>query len=80
MYWSDWSDAAPNGSVSYGGKIHTAWMDGGNRRILVSGNLYWPNGLSLDREERKLYWCDSYLLLIQRSELDGTKIEVNIHC
>jgi sugar lactone lactonase YvrE len=71
MYWSDWANGA-----SQRGKIERAWMDGSNRQVFVEKDLHWPNGLSLDYLERKLYWCDAYLDKIERIGLDGSHREV----
>ena len=37
--------------------------------------LGWPNGLSLDYEEDRLYWCDALLDHIQHANLDGTDLK-----
>lgn len=50
MYWCDW------GVVQ---KIEFANMDGSNRTLLVSNNLLWPNGLTLDYTNSWLYWVDA---------------------
>ena len=35
-------------------------MDGDDRRVLVRRGLYYPNGLTLDDTNNRLYWVDSY--------------------
>lgn len=37
--------------------------------------LGWPNGLSIDFENDRLYWCDALLDHIQHANLDGTDIK-----
>jgi low density lipoprotein-related protein 2 len=37
--------------------------------------LGWPNGLAIDYEEDRLYWCDALLDHIQHSKLDGTDVQ-----
>ena len=51
MYWSDW------GSIP---KIEKAEMTGKARSVIVSWNLHWPNGLTLDHDNNRLYWVDGY--------------------
>ncbi|KAL0612520.1 Low-density lipoprotein receptor-related protein 6 [Plecturocebus cupreus] len=63
MYWTDWGEVP---------KIERAGMDGSSRFIIVNSEIYWPNGLTVDYEERKLYWADAKLNFIHKSNLDGT--------
>lgn len=72
MYWSDWSS-----SNAQNGKIETAWMNGDQRKVFVGTELQWPNGLTIDYFNRKLYWCDSYLDKIERISLSGIDREVS---
>ena len=67
MYWTDWGTTP---------KIETAYMSGSQRRTLVSGNLRWPNGISIDFAAKKLYWTDAGKDRIERCNLDGTSREV----
>ena len=67
MYWTDWGTGA---------KIEIAYMSGEQRKTLVSGNLRWPNGITIDFEENMLYWTDAALDRIERCNLDGTSREV----
>lgn len=71
MFWTDWVS-----STSQKGKIEQAWMDGTNRKSLIESHLQWPNGLSIDYVEKKLYWCDAFLDKIERAGLDGSNREV----
>ena len=41
--------------------IERALMNGINRRVLVNTSLGWPNGLTIDSFERKMYWADARL-------------------
>ena len=50
MYWCDWGGDH---------KIEVANMDGRSRSILVKRGLQWPNGLTLDDKNRRLYWVDA---------------------
>ena len=40
-----------------------------NRRKVVSTQLAWPNGLTADCEEDRLYWADAKLDKIEFSDL-----------
>lgn len=63
MYWTDWGEVP---------KIERAGMDGSSRFIIINTEIYWPNGLTLDYQEQKLYWADAKLNFIHKSNLDGT--------
>ncbi|XP_069676734.1 low-density lipoprotein receptor-related protein 1 isoform X1 [Periplaneta americana] len=71
MYWTDWASSA-----SQRGKIEQAWMDGTHRISLIESQLQWPNGLSIDYVDKKLYWCDAFLDKIERASLDGSNREI----
>ncbi len=60
MYWC-------NRGVDH--KIEVASMDGGDRRILVRRGLYYPNGLTLDDKNSRLYWLDIYLDTLEYYDL-----------
>ncbi len=52
LFWSDWGKQP---------RIEMSNMDGSNRNILVSENILWPNGISLDPVHDTLYWVDAKL-------------------
>lgn len=52
MYWTDWGTHA---------KIERATLGGNFRTEIVNSSLVWPNGLTLDYEEERLYWADASL-------------------
>jgi len=62
MYWTDWG-ASP--------KIEQAEMDGSARRTIVTENLGWPNGLTIDQVTNRLFWADAILDKIEVSDLNG---------
>jgi sugar lactone lactonase YvrE len=64
MYWSDWGKNP---------KIEIAALDGLERRVLISTNLTWPNGLAIDFEKNRLYWADGGTSKIEYSDLDGNQ-------
>ena len=63
MYWTDWGETP---------RIERAGMDGSTRKTIVDSDIYWPNGLTIDLEEQKLYWADAKLSFIHRANLDGS--------
>uniref|UniRef100_A0A3Q2Q3X8 Low-density lipoprotein receptor-related protein 2 n=1 Tax=Fundulus heteroclitus TaxID=8078 RepID=A0A3Q2Q3X8_FUNHE len=67
MYWTDWGTHA---------KIERATLGGNFRTEIVNSSLVWPNGLTLDYEEERLYWADASLQKIERSSLSGANREV----
>uniref|UniRef100_A0A8C2AJW7 Low density lipoprotein receptor-related protein 1Bb n=1 Tax=Cyprinus carpio TaxID=7962 RepID=A0A8C2AJW7_CYPCA len=69
MYWTDWEEDEVNDSI---GRIEKAWMDGSNRKIFVTSNMLWPNGLTLEHGTSTMYWCDAYYDHIERIYLNGT--------
>ncbi len=68
MYWTDWGEEP---------RIERAGMDGSSRQIIVQKQIFWPNGLTIDLEEQKLYWADAKLSFIHRANLDGTARSVS---
>lgn len=68
MYWTDWGENP---------KIERAGMDGSNRKSLVERDgIYWPNGLTIDYDEGKVYWVDANYHYINRMNTDGSGREV----
>lgn len=63
MYWTDWGEIP---------KIERAGMDGTRRSVIIDSEIYWPNGLTLDYGQQKLYWADAKFNFIHRSNLDGS--------
>ena len=63
MFWSDW------GKVP---RIERAWLDGKSREVIIDTELVWPNGIALDTESQKLYWCDAKMDRIEMSQVDGS--------
>lgn len=49
-------------------------MDGDRRRALVKRGLYWPNGLTLDDTNGRLYWVDAYLDILEYYDLKRHKL------
>ena len=68
MYYSDWHHSNP--------KIESMYMDGTNRKYIISSDVSAPSGLAIDKIEQRLYWCDMHLDTIESSNLDGTNRRV----
>lgn len=62
MYWTDWG-ANP--------MIAVASMDGTMIEALISENIHWPNGLTIDWPNDRLYWVDAKLKSIESCKLNG---------
>ncbi|WAR02016.1 LRP6-like protein [Mya arenaria] len=64
MFWTDWGESP---------KIERAGMDGTltSRTVIVDDNIYWPNGLTLDYEELRIYWADAKLNYIHSCTYEG---------
>ena len=63
IFWTDYGKAA---------KIERSFMDGGERRAIVSTNLKQPNGITIDYLTNQIYWTDSVLNKIEYANYDGT--------
>lgn len=63
MYWTDWGTNP---------KIERAGMDGAHRQTIVSYEVKWPNGLTLDLVKKRVYWVDAKLNVISSCNYDGS--------
>lgn len=63
LYWSDWGDNPHIGRIG---------MDGTNRSVIVEDKITWPNGLTLDFINDRIYWADAREDYIEFASLDGT--------
>uniref|UniRef100_A0A3Q4HZ43 Low density lipoprotein receptor-related protein 1Aa n=1 Tax=Neolamprologus brichardi TaxID=32507 RepID=A0A3Q4HZ43_NEOBR len=63
LYWSDWGDNPHIGRIG---------MDGTNRSVIVEDKITWPNGLTLDFINDRIYWADAREDYIAFTSLDGT--------
>lgn len=64
MFWSDCSAAA---------KIEKCAMDGdsSSRQVLVDRDIAWPNGLTIDYEEERIWWVDATLGTVESMLFNG---------
>lgn len=61
MFWTDWGKTP---------HIGVAFMDGSRAKVLVD-NMKWPNGISLDWPNGRLYWVDAKAQTIESVTIDG---------
>ena len=66
IFYSEWDRPA---------NISRANSDGTNVQVFRNVLLGWPNGLAMDYENDRLYWCDALLDHIQHAKLDGTDVK-----
>lgn len=71
MYWTDWGEVP---------KIERAGMDGSSetRSVIVDDNIYWPNGLTMDYDDEKIFWADAKLSYIHSCDYFGRNRRVII--
>ncbi|CAG9855512.1 unnamed protein product [Phyllotreta striolata] len=62
LFWTDWGKEP---------KIERAGMDGSHRQSIVTFDVIWPNGLTLDLVKRKVYWVDAKLNSISSCDYNG---------
>lgn len=63
MFWSDCGDMP---------MIEIADMDGANRKSIVSKHIKYPNGLSIDHSNNRLYFVDSGSKKLEYVNFDGS--------
>lgn len=63
LYWSDWGDVPHIGRIG---------MDGTDRHIIIQDKITWPNGLTLDFINDRIYWADAREDYIAFASLDGS--------
>lgn len=51
-------------------------MDGRNRRVILSENLYWVNGLTADLPAERLFYADARLDYIASCDYEGRNVQV----
>ncbi|XP_047139272.1 low-density lipoprotein receptor-related protein 1 isoform X1 [Hydra vulgaris] len=62
MYWTDW------GKKPY---IKRASVNGLNPMAIIETNLGWPNGLTVDISESRIYWADARTDRIESADMNG---------
>ena len=71
MFWTDWSRGA---------RIEKCAMNGdlGSRQELINRDIVWPNGLTLDYTEERMWWTDARLGTIESSNFNGLDRRVTL--
>lgn len=56
-------------------------MDGNNatRQHVIKDNIGWPNGLTLDLKQKKIYWVDAKLKRLEVASVDGNGRRILLH-
>lgn len=62
LFWTDWGKNA---------HIGVSFMDGSDAKILIN-NVAWPNGITLDWPNGRIYWIDALQSKIESSTIKGT--------
>ncbi|CAB3370017.1 Hypothetical predicted protein [Cloeon dipterum] len=64
MFWTDWGDVSI---------IERAGMNGNHssRTVIVSHDIFWPNGLTIDYDSETIYWTDGKLNFVAAMDYDG---------
>ncbi|XP_045489131.1 low-density lipoprotein receptor-related protein 4 isoform X2 [Pieris rapae] len=62
VFWTDWGPHP---------KIERADMDGSRRKSVIVDEIFWPNGLTIDYTESKIYWADAKHHVIEKASFDG---------
>ena len=68
LFYTDWGSVSP--------KIGRCSMDGKNCIILVKSNITWPNAITLDYLNNKIYWADARLDVIYVTDYDGSNRQI----
>ena len=63
VYWTDWGQVP---------KIERAGMDGTRRKVLIDKLIYWPNGITIDYQENKVYWVEANFHFVHKMNMDGS--------
>lgn len=71
IYWTNMGNFKAND-----GSIERCDLDGKNRRFAIPpSGTHTPKQLQIEKETRKLYWCDREGMRVMRANLDGSNIE-----
>ena len=56
--------------------IARSTLVGSNYKRIITTDIKWPNGLSIDYEQERIYWADAYYNKIESSDFDGNYRQV----
>ncbi|OWF38579.1 very low-density lipoprotein receptor-like isoform X2 [Mizuhopecten yessoensis] len=62
MYWTDWGKKP---------MISRCGLNGKHQSVIVQEGIEWPNGLTIDYVDHRLFWIDAKLKLIRSVDTNG---------
>lgn len=62
MFWTDWGSSE---------KIERASLSGNQRVAIVTTYLYFPNGIELDRGNKRIFWVDAGYDRVESVDYNG---------
>ena len=51
--------------------IGRAGMDGSHHTKIIETDLFWPNGITIDYETRRIFWTDAYINRVESADYNG---------
>lgn len=67
MFWTDWGTKP---------KIERSYLNGENRKTIVTSSITWPNGITLDHHSQKIFWADAKSSRIETADYFGLNRKV----
>lgn len=67
MFWTDWGSSP---------KIERSSLSGSRRIAIVTSNIQWPNGIDLDKGNKRIYWVDARLDKVESVDYNGNNRKV----
>ncbi|CAF0957368.1 unnamed protein product [Adineta ricciae] len=67
LFWSD---------IGSYPSIRRSTLTGRQVTYVITTNIRWPNGLTVDFDDDRIYWADAWFDRIERASFDGTNREV----
>ena len=62
LFWTDWGSSPA---------VERSTLTGGNRTALITRDIYWPNGITVDYQNKRIYWIDAFHDTISSADYDG---------
>ena len=56
VFWSDW------GTVPFIGRVG---MDGSQEKKVITQDIFWPNGVTVDYTSDRLFWVDAQTVRLE---------------
>ncbi|RUS79306.1 hypothetical protein EGW08_012924 [Elysia chlorotica] len=70
IYWTNWGEHPG---------IERSGMNGAQQSTIISKDITWPQGLTIDHYSRRLYWVDAKQHTISSAKLDGSDQQIIMH-